>query len=303
MRYFTALKRTSILKTPIVISSRLPKHFNQQKAFERPGYKYNFNLPIDYAATRIFVQARSNFEATEKALNALDLLRGIWNLYLNHSGVTRDSFGRLEPINQVVRGPISTLHEMGGQPITEVFWYESEYVEPLPCFDLQRRWRELHKFEHTIRRYLRKSPYRVAVEDAVRRYSRALDTREHNTSFLSLWGLLETLTNTEKVSSDITVKRAAALWDQPDFNKHLLNHLKAYRNRAVHAGYRTDEIETYLHQLRRYVEGLLTFHIYNVQKFSSIEEAAEFLNLPSDLTVLQKRMRLLQRAIKFHKGR
>jgi hypothetical protein len=302
VRYFTGLKRSSILKLPIIISARLPKHFNQQKALERPGYKYHFNLPVDYAAARIFVQARSNFEAAEKALNALDLLRGIWNLYLNHSGATRHSFGRIQPVNHVLRGPISTLHERTGQPITEVFWFDSDYVEPLPAFDLHRRWGELHTFEEGIRRYLRKNPYRQAVEDALRRYSSALDTRDHNVAFLSLWGLLETLTNTEKVSSDITVKRASALWDQPDFNKHVLKQLKAYRNRAVHAGHRTDEIETYLHQLRRYVEGLLSFHIYNVQKFASIQEAAEFLDLPSDLTVLQKRMSLLKKAIKFHKG-
>ena len=300
--YFTAFRKTSIHQLPIVLSRRLPKHFDQQIALQRPSHSFNFKLPVDYATARVFVQARSNFEAAEKALNAIDLLRGIWNLYLNHYGARRHSFGRAAPINQVLRGPIQTLHETTGQAITEVFWYDADYVEPLSCFNLDSKAEELSKFAHTVRRYLRKNPSRIAIEDAIRRYSRALDARDHTAAFLGLWGLLETLTNTEKVSSDITVKRTSFLWDQPEFNRHVLRHLKDYRNRAVHVGNRTDEIETYLNQLRRYAEGLLSFHIYNVQKFSSIEEAAEFLDLPSDLTVLQKRMRLLKKAIKFHKG-
>ncbi len=81
----------------------------------------------------------------------------------------------------------------------------------------------------------------------------------------------------------------------------MLKHLMTYRNRTVHAGYTSEDIETLLYQLKRYVERCLFFHIFSAPDFASIDKAAEFMNLPPDLPELQRRAWLLERALKYHR--
>jgi hypothetical protein len=46
-----------------------------------------------------------------------------------------------------------------------------------------------------------------------------------------------------------------------------------YRNRTIHAGYATEDIETLLYQLKRYVDLALLFYIYSAPDFASIGES------------------------------
>jgi hypothetical protein len=41
------------------------------------------SVPTEYLTTRVSVSARSPYEAVDNALNSLDILRGIWNLFYN----------------------------------------------------------------------------------------------------------------------------------------------------------------------------------------------------------------------------
>jgi hypothetical protein len=110
-----------------------------------------------------------------------------------------------------------------------------------------------------------------------------LDSFEWETSFLRLWGVLETLTGTQPYEShDLTVKRAAFLYADPERELHMqvLNHLRHYRNRSVHRGEGSETIEAYMYQLKRYVEVLLFFHLTSDYRFESLAKAAEFLDLP-----------------------
>jgi hypothetical protein len=61
-------------------------------------------------------------------------------------------------------------------------------------------------------------------------------------------------------------------------------------------------IETFLYHLKRYVERVLLFHIFTTPGFSNIRDAAEFLNLPAGLPELQRKIRLMDRALKYHGG-
>jgi hypothetical protein len=85
-------------------------------------------------------------------------------------------------------------------------------------------------------------------------------------------------------------------------NRQILKHLMRYRNRTVHAGYETEDIETFLYQLKRYLEHVLLFHIFTTPGFSNIRDTAEFLNLPADLPELQRKIRLMDHALKYHGG-
>ncbi len=296
---FTPLKGTEISGCRMRFDASLPRRFDREKIKDTVRHHIVGDLPSSYTTVRTSVRARSEYEAAEAALDAIDLLRGIWNLFFNRQTGIRMSSGRQRPVNSILLGPLHTLHEPNGKPALELFWYDPEYVEPVQCKDLHQSWGKLQKFERTVRKKLVGHHYRSDMEEAIRRYVRALDSRDWNSSFLRLWSLLEFLTATERADYKQTIRRVLFLYKEGEFHEQILNHLRNYRNRTVHTGDETQEIETLLHQLRQYVECLLEFHLANRLGFSRLTETAEFLHQPTDLPFLQKRLLMTKRAIRF----
>lgn len=296
---FIPLKRTEISGCRMRFDASLPRRFEREKIKDTVRHYIVGDFPSSYATIRISVRARSGYEAAEAALDAIDLLRGVWNLFFNRQIGIRMSSGRKKPVNSIMLGPLHTLHEPNGKLALEQFWYDPEYVEPVQCKDLHQSWGKLQKFERTVRKKLVSHHYRSDMEEAIRRYGRALDSRDWNSSFLRLWSLLEFLTATERADYKQTIRRVLFLYEEREFHEQILNHLRNYRNRTVHTGNETREIETLLHQLRQYVEHLLEFHLASRFGFSHLTEAAEFLHQSADLPFLQKRLLMTKRAIRF----
>lgn len=309
VRPINPLANASVSGHRITFGKYLPKRFAMEhvKVTER-GRRDIFGEPPDlwsivkgYSPVRVSVRARSDHEAYEKAIGTLDLLRGIWNLRLNSSA--RSTSGKRKPVNVLQLGPLHSLHQPNGKLATDRYWYDENYVEPLKSLNLSNKLESLYRFEKTILKYLSKSQYREALEDAIRRYTRVLDSREWNSAFVQMWSLLEYLTATSEDPNKVTMRRALFLWhrNEREFHRQVLKHLMTYRNRTVHAGYTSEDIETLLYQLKRYVERCLLFHIFSAPDFPSIDKAAEFMNLPPDLPELQRRAWLLERALKYHR--
>jgi hypothetical protein len=304
------LPRTGISGARITFGERLPKPFREEHERMRQHGRRTLlgELPRDrsimrrYTFARVSVWAKAEIEAVEAALDGLDLLRGIWNFYLNYPQFWRRSSGQRKPVNKIVRGPIHSLHEPDGKLAVESNWFEPEYVGPLKAVRLGQYLAGMRAFERSVRRYLVRSRYRTDLEDSIRRYSRILDSRDWNNAFVQLWGLLEHLTDTTRSDNKATCKRAKFLYPREYRSMYgeVLTHLAHQRNRAVHAGHVSDDAETLLYQLKRNVENVLRFHLFAGADFASRAEAASFLNLPPDLDELQKRMRLTRRAMKFH---
>ena len=147
-----------------------------------------------YLPVRVSVRARMDSEAYESALDALNLLRGIWNLYFNSRTPLRSSSGRRQPVNNLVLGPIHSLHEPSGKLATDMYWYEADYVGPRSTFtmDLRHDWRRLREFEKLVRRYLARGAYREDIESAIRRYAKILDSRELELGFRAVVGFART---------------------------------------------------------------------------------------------------------------
>lgn len=308
IRYFDSLRSTQLSGHRITFTQFLPKPFARahEEAREHSSRVVFGKLPDTrslkaYTSVRVSVQARSEQEAFTAALDTLDLLRGMWNLYFTKW--TRSSGGKREPVNSIVLGPVHSIHEPEGRLASGKFWYEADYVGPLRPQRLNKDYDALRRFEGQIREFLAKSNYRADVEDALRRYARALDFRDWNTSFVQLWGLIEQLTDTSRANYETTIKRILFLCDNrySEFHRQILRHLMNYRNRTVHAGVEAVAIETLLYQLKRYAEVLIHFHLQNSSQFSSIKEAAEeYLSLPSDVNRLRSRIDLAARALRFH---
>lgn len=247
------------------------------------------------------VADKTDHEAVEKMLDAIDFLRGIWNLHLNKSMVL--SFGgSKKPINQITLGALHTLHDKKGKNVSDTFWYEPDYYKDHSKVDFSKNSYKTLEFTKNVRKALRKNAYGKDVEFAIIRYVRALDSQDYNAVFIKLWSVLEGLTNTLKDSYDRTIRRAAFHYADREYNKQVLEHLRQYRNKSVHLGVGESDIDTHVYQLKSYVEQLLRFHIGNHFKFESMEEAAEFMDLQPDMEALKKQIELCRAGIKFMGG-
>ena len=300
-RYFDLIKRRIFKEGRLTFSSKLPNNFDLKPIIERVNRQFANRLPRNYTKVRISVDARSEMEAVDKAFGVIDLLRGIWNLYLNRVCRIRIAAGNQPPpVNKILFGPVHTLHRKDGSLVNkEQYWFSSEYVKPIEPKNIKMDWNNINNTEKIVRRRLKNHLYRNKIEMLLRRYSRSLDTWDLYTSFIHLWSLLEQLTSTEKEPYKKTIKRTLFLFENKDYHRQILKHLKNYRNELVHAGYQTEKIETLVYQLKIYVENLFFFHISNRMGFSSVEEASEFLNLSTDIKTIRKKILLFRKGEKF----
>lgn len=289
-------------KTTIIFNRFLPKKFNRRSIIEsaKQGKVVSEDeIPNNFIYVRVNVVARTEVEAYHKAIDTLDLIRGIWNLYLNFRVGRRRSIGGQNLVNKIILGPIHTLHKSNGKLATEDFWYEPNFVKPSSSFPITNEYEKLKKYEKVIRSKIQKSNYGSEIEDSILKYTRALDEKNFNNSFLALWSLLENLTVSGSSHADV-VSRTLFLYKDREFHKLILEHLRSYRNKTVHTGDSISEgMETLLYQLKGYVEMLLSFHLFNNLKFKDISESSQFLSLNSDRAVLNEKIKWLSKAERF----
>ncbi|HEX4792524.1 MAG TPA: hypothetical protein VH370_01965 [Humisphaera sp.] len=275
-----------------------PKGFDQSVVADviRSTFHHR-ELPNNYTYARVGIQARGAAEAAERSFDALELFRGSWNLFINLHYSTRLFSGRATPINTILPGPFSTLHDSSGRSVDQRIWYDPGYVEPHSPHDF-RNWKEYTKHESWLFARLKRHRYRNHVEEMIRRYSSALDGTDYDVVINKLWSLLERGASAGDKYESI-VRRVSFLFADVDFARLHLEHLRRYRNRVIHAAHSSEQRNEAVHQLRRFVQAVLLFHIRNVDKAASISEACEFLDLPTESKVLRRRLRLIERAVRF----
>jgi hypothetical protein len=299
---FSPLRRCRFGDTIIIFESHPPLPY--QKAAEALTMQARHillaEIPDDHISVRVHVSARSASQAADKAFYHLDLVRGVWNWYYNRARPMRTTFGKRSPVNSIVLGPINTLHHFPtGKLASPGWWYESEYYGAARTYNPSRDIENLYKYLQHVRKKLSRCSYQSVCEESLIRYTRALDLVDWEAAFLRLWGVLELLTNSSKVSNDVTVRRAAAVFRDVEYAQQVLKHLQHYRNRFVHADASNSKIETYLYQLKRYVEALLGFHLGSTYGFQSVEDASQFLDLTADRLALESRIERLRYAQRF----
>lgn len=291
--------RVSLDGRHIILSHEPNRKFQRNGFLELGRDLINGDLPKSYACVHISTSGRSPEEAGFLALDTIDLLRGMWNFYLNRKKHLILHSGKRDPINRIMLGPLHSLHSPNGKRLPDPFWYDHTYVGPVSPIDLSKDWSNIRRFEKLVRRRLSKSHSKPFLKEAFQRYARALDERSHETSFLKLWSLLEYLTRSGNQRYDVTIERAACLWNDHAFHKEILRHLRDHRNSAVHADQSGGEITKLLYQLKRYVEGLLQFHTFHGHKFLNLDEIILFLDLPTEKSTLTQRKRLIGKRLKF----
>ena len=304
---FSELKSRKLDRILIRFMPRLPKRFQKGASRIREISEHSLTAepPENYIQALISIDARTPSDAAEQAFEAIDLLRGVWNFGINKRNRRRISLGNgnRDPVNKIIMGPLHSLHFPDGKLATEMWWYDAEYQKPINTFSLSdsRETERLQKIESSGRALLKKQKYRPVVELAIKEYCRALDYRNWDNTFLKLWSVLELLTHTEKDNYVTTIRRASFVWTDTEYHKEVLNHLRHLRNCFVHENKSTDNVEAYIYQLKRYVEALIDFHLGRGLKFSSISEAAEFMDLPIAQQALRSKIAKLEMALKYRK--
>jgi len=307
------LPNIRIDKNRITFSASLPKSFikaigNQQSI----SFHMRKKLPFNYLCARVAVNAKSIYWAVEKALGALNIFRGILNFVINY-GQQTFSFGvtNRKPINQILLGPIHTLHKPNGEvAIQDFFWYEEEYQESLQPYHNNTVVNNVRQFDwiiksvYEIRKNIQKSKIREELQNAILLYNDALDSYNYEVSYIKLWAALELLTATgQDDSHKVTIRRAAFIFNDPDQEKMHLELLRNFRNNLVHRGYMNAKLEIFVYDLKLHVEQLLRFLIFNQSRFESFGDVGYLLDRNIEPDKLDKNSELINFAKKINNSR
>lgn len=295
-------KKISVRSSKVeFFDKKYPRKYKSRNESDRYIDRVGLALELDqdnYYKVVVTTKAKEKHKAVSQCLENLDLLRAIWSLDANS---TMEIFGsNWRPINKIRLGSIHTIHNENGQNIDpEIFWYEPNFVETKLFETEEIKDKIFIKNTRTVLRRLKQSKYSEKIENALIRYVRAFDEKDHNVALLQIWGALESLTADEGSNKSKVPQRCAYLYDEYEYHKQTLESIKEYRNKSVHAGDQNDQARTYCYQLQSYFGQLVYFHLKNFKDFNSLEEANSFLDLSANGDALKKQMFMTKKALRF----
>ncbi|MCW8916747.1 MAG: hypothetical protein OQK24_12965 [Magnetovibrio sp.] len=257
------------------------------------------NQSTGYPWVILELSARSPHEAFEQGIGDFDILRGLLNLAFNRLTSMQISTDNRQPFNKLRLGKAHTLHDEKGDSVSDNFWYEPEFVSLFPLKDLSKDRHALRLNVESARKRLAKSGLANDASVALQRYVNALDKPDWAVSFRELWAVAEFLTNTQKSTYDVTIRRMAAMYGDHDLSLAICKHLRERRNHLIHVEPNDDNAETLMMQGKRYVELLLNFYISNPFNLKSREEVGKFLDLPKTEKDLKNMGKLVDAAKHF----
>lgn len=279
------------------LSGNFPSRFKSRDELLRSHHIQVPPAPNDYCKIVVKVKAKSPAAAVNKGLRSLDFVRALLCLAGNPSMQIKFGGTSMSPINVVRVGSRHTVHLENGEPATiDTIWFEPNFKES-SIFRMESP--KFTKFLLWGLRQIASSSYAESITAALIRYVRALDESDPNTAFLRLWGALEMLTSPGQADYDKLVQRCTFLFMDTEFHRQLLEHLREYRNRSVHAGEESEQARTHCFQLQFFFSVLVKFHIASVQYFRTLDEANFFLDSPIEKGELERRVELARKALKF----
>ncbi|WP_199506777.1 MULTISPECIES: hypothetical protein [unclassified Psychrobacter] len=250
-----------------------------------------------YTKVVVELEAKSETIAANKAVKALDILRGFFCIQCN-------SFSEIignesESINKIRLGEFHTLHNASGEVFEQSFWYDPSYSKAKVY--LFRDEKNVVKNIRSIINIFSKfnKNYRNIMSDSILRFVRAFDEKNQNIAILRAWGALEALAAPNESNFDSVTTRCAFIFEDYEYHRQILEHLREYRNRNVHAGQESAIAKTYSFQVQRYFRELFLFHIRRQGDFESIEEANRFLDLPADKDKIFYLKSMVEKSISF----
>ncbi|NYF20321.1 hypothetical protein HDC36_001782 [Xanthomonas sp. JAI131] len=281
------------------LGNTLPKKFSNRSITINNANIDIPTTPINYCFIRIDTTAKSAEAAAQKAIDALDFLRGILALRCNFTMEWSFGGGKSnKPINRVRAGGFHTLHHPDGTSAGPIFWYEPNF-KPTEKIYKSKTGINLGSILRSDLRSISQTPYEGEIKSSLINCARSLDEKDPNTAFVKLWSALESLMSPKVAKYDDIIRRCSFLYTENDYHRQVLEHLRDYRNRTIHAGSSSEDARTNCYLLQEYFRTAIHFYVGNRRAFSSIASANEFLDLPPDKNALEEKLKMLRKAIKF----
>ncbi len=276
----------------VVINEKLNENIikNREQLIQEKGtHLFSKRRSKNYAPVSVKVCARSTLEAAEKALDLLNFIRGVFNLWESYKNPSVEYSIYCvpqppKPSNAIILSPMHTLHTSNGDLATKNFWIDWNFTGRHQEYSNKENLSHMHEYCTKFLKKLKKrnKNYQEDIYYGVVRYVRALDEVDKVFSFCQLWSVLEHLTNTLNAKYNETIKRACFLFHKErEYHSAVLNHLRNKRNSLIHKDCESLNMEALLKQLKEYVEALIEFHFFNEFNFKSLGAAASFLDLPT----------------------
>lgn len=277
--------------------SKFPTKFNNRKPQMLSRSNIEETDSLGYTKVVIELSAKSEQLAVRKGLRVLDQLRAMYCLFLNNSN---ESIGnQWEPINRVRLGEYHTVHREDGTIYSDMHWCDPtyKYARPASSGDISIIVKNIKYLISRLERLDRK--YKDTLVESLLRYVRAFDEQNQNTAVMRAWGALECVAAPNESNCDSVTKRCSFLFDEHEYHKQILEHVREYRNRNVHAGEESKAAKSHGFQIQRYFKQLLLFHIHNAGNFDEIQDANRFLDLPTSKVTLLDNQKIIKKALKF----
>lgn len=266
------------------------------------GYLSGRNLKIDanppkYSISVINIKARTEHDAVNKGLDAIDHYRSILNLFTN----SRMEFGKQswDPINKIRPGGMYSLHYIDGKLASDNFWFDSDCVISDPSSINHEGRSTLKKNISYVDEQINKSPFAIEINKSLLRYVRSLDLTNSRTCLQNLWNTLESLAIQNGEKGDKIISRIKYLFKDHKYHGQVLEHLRECRNNLVHNGEDSGDFRDYCFQAQFYFYHFILFYLHKSSKLKSIQEVNHFLDLPSDLNKLHQHKLILEQKISF----
>ncbi|MBB5051266.1 hypothetical protein HNQ36_001220 [Afipia massiliensis] len=247
----------------------------------------------------VHVSAYDAHDAHNQASDSLDRLRGLLNLLIN-SGNDINPFSDLTPphaVNRFRRGPYHTVHQPDGSLAMEMFWYEPRWTHDLPSI----KFKDTKDYKKSLKKWwgkLQGNPLQEDLSAALIQYCRALDLHESDASLLGIWQVLEKITGADKY--DVLINRVVKLFKDSSDARLIANHIRIRRNGSVHASEGiSKEAQAILLQADTLAGQAIFFCLNHGAKFSDLKELQEFMDLPLDLSKLDRHKKLIDFFVAF----
>ncbi|WP_163020838.1 hypothetical protein [Pseudomonas viridiflava] len=255
-------------------------------------------MPEGYCPITVTVKSKDSMDAAHAAIYDLDYVRGIHALFVNPpSELTFDS-GPQKPINKIMLGGMHTLHDSKGRLAKEnIYWYERDYRirRPIRFSNKTRVAKNLEYVEQQINTHTNGS----TIKDAIVRYVRAYDESDRNVTIQKAWAAIESIVCPHENNASAIVRRCSFMFADRPYYEQVLEHLREYRNRNVHSGYEVEDLDYHCYQLQQFFRQAVLFYLKNASVFSDLQEANQFLDLPSTITELKKLKSHVEKAMKY----
>lgn len=280
----------------------LPKKYSSHETLLDAWRQKEAPIPSGYCPVVVRCKSKNKMDAVELASQELDFVRSVFCLSINSNYVVSLPFdrGSRRSLNSIQLGGMRTLHTpKGGLSAKDTYWYDEDYEERAVSDVKRTKRRSASRFFKEAMQRIQQHPEPYVIKDCLIRFVRAFDAKDKNFALQKAWSALESLVAPGENSGEAIVRRCSFMFEEYEYHKQVLEHLRHYRNKSVHNDRSIENPTDYCYQLQKYFRQAVAFHVFRGAAFSSIQEANEFLDLPIDVDKLKRRKALLESAIEY----